>query len=231
MGLNLTSKSMTFSESTTNSDLIVQNQPPHAELEPVVINKLTNSMVWISNNGSRHIELMKFRMIRNIEKAMSSTKGITEFVRSKPIDCDIADFFKTFGNLDRYIYDKGKRPRGVDRYHIKAMYEDQFRDYFKCDIPSRVLAKDDVICKLSFPLILMYNDMECQAKLDMKYHVHSITSGHEIDIRKIKSCQDASTLAVKALKNLKHTAEENQPVPLQLETTHVAPNFDWGILE
>lgn len=42
-------------EATTNSDLIVQNQPPHAELEHVVINKHNNSNGMDQQQWIKHI--------------------------------------------------------------------------------------------------------------------------------------------------------------------------------
>lgn len=208
--------------------------------EPVTtISKLHNRLVWAipkDNNNNRHIELMKFRMIRNMEKVMSSTKGISEFTRCQPIDCDIIDFFNTFGSLNRYIYDKGRRPRGVDRQHIKVLYEHQFKDYFNCEPPSKIIEREDVISKLSFPLIIMYSEIERQAKLDIKYRVFNLTCGYEINVRKIKTSQDASTDIVKALKKLTKAPIENRKSIDQgdhlncIYTQNLDSEFDWGIL-
>lgn len=244
MGLLFTTNSIyNYTNSIIQTSYINETQNSHRSVsqietmipqsEPVVISKLHQSMVWSCLKGSRHIELMKFRMIRNIEKEMSSSKSISEFVKCKPVDCDIVDFFKVFGELDRYIYDKGRRPRGVDRNHIRVMYEKQFRQYFNCEIPTKVIAKQDVICKLSFPLVIMYNDIECQARVDIKYRVYSVTTGHEIEIRKIKSSQDASLPVIKDLKALTDAPKDNRTA-IQVETVifnESVDDFDWGILE
>lgn len=182
---------------------VIQNQGMMSkDAEPIVIDSYHNFILWTHRTKDiKYIEQIKLKVLNKIRDSMSFVRSISEFKRSKPIDCDIADFFRIFGKFRRHFYLSGKKPKNVDKYHIKSLDECEFESVFGCKAESITKSneKKGQRCTLQFPLIVMYNEIEGSILLDVKYSIIDTTTGNSILNYKISTSQDRSTKIVKSL--------------------------------
>jgi len=161
----------------------------------------TNEAVFsYKTNEQRHIELLKRKVSTRIIQIMSATRDITPFERTQPIDCDIMEFFSLFGHLKKYLYKANRRPRKVNKDHIRKITNaHEFEDVLGYPPPVKYIPKKNAECRLMFPLIIYFKEEESVAQMDIQFRVYNRTTGSEIVKRKMKSSGSLSTKMVKEL--------------------------------
>lgn len=221
---------------TSNINLVTRMGMMHRDAEPIVIDDVHNFVIWVpKSNDMRYINLLKAKMIKKIKKTLSFTRSISYFTRTKPIDCDMADFFKAFGQLPRYVYESRKKPKNIDKYHVKELNEDQFFAYFGCHPITKYNEKKKQVSKLNFPIVLMYNEVDNCALMDIRYKVYDCVTGSEVTMYKIRTSQDKSTRVVQSLQNYRKgitkQSKKTETANSRISDKLLLESSSWGLLQ
>ncbi len=134
---------------------------------------------------------------------MSVTRDIGPFERTKPIDCDYIEFWRVFGDMKSHLYTKHRYPKKTHKDHVKRMDNAVvFEQVLGYPPPVKTILKKNAECRLQFPLIVFFNQVDSVVQMDMKYRVYNKTTGHEIVKLRAKTTQAQSSRAIKALSSL-----------------------------
>ncbi len=128
----------------------------------------------------RQIDLINRKVKIRICQCMKTYRGLGEFEKANGIDCDFFAFWSVFGSLPRYLFRVHKTPKCVDKEHVKVIRDaETFKSIFGYDPPVKTVPKQNVECKMVFPMVVCYRQDETLLIL-IKYEVFNSTTGLEI---------------------------------------------------
>lgn len=137
--------------------------------------------IWTHKTEEGHMKsfiLRKFH--QRVVKAMKKTKTVSDFQKSSPIDCDYLTFLQVFGNFQRYLHKKNKRPRNVEKDNVKMIRTIDEYELVIGSHPSIKNEKRNIEGKIIFPMIICYNTKDEVLFIQMKYKFYNMETGREI---------------------------------------------------